>query len=75
MVIGENGIFKNLSATSRLSAANLTATTGNIPSLTSNTADIKNLTVNNEPYKFFKVMSESNYGSASKYPNTFYFTY
>ena len=52
-----NGVFTNLSAVSRLSAANLTSTNIAAPNLTATNANITNLTVDGQPYQHLSVMT------------------
>lgn len=52
-----NGVFTNLSATSRLSAANLTSTNITTPNLTATNASITNFTVDGQPYQHLSVMT------------------
>ena len=62
-VNGTNGVFTNLSATSRLSAANLTSTNTTTSRLTAtkltatDAANITNLTVDGQPYQHLSVMT------------------
>ena len=70
-----NGVFANLSATSRLSAANLTSTNITTSNLTATNASITNLTVGGQPYQHLSVMTQTAYNAATKKANYFYFTY